>query len=350
MAADEQHFDGDSEISRLTKVQKLAALLIILGPENAALVMKNLDPHELDAISVEMSKLTSISRELQEAVLHEFTDVVVEATTCIRGGIEYTQGTLQKAIGAARAAEIVNRISPKGAPIAAIKKIINLDARQLFNLLKAEQPRTIALILSYLEPDKGSKILAFLKDDQRAQVIERLATLAPAPIEVVARIVETLTSKLDADSALAVNQTGGLKFSASLLNALDKEASKTLLTAIEEKNPELGQAIRNKMFTFEDLVRLEQSAIQKILREVDMRDLAVGLKTASEKLKTLLLSCISRRAAETVKEEISMMGSIKLKEIEAAQLRVIEIVRRLETEGEIELGQTKEAPTDGIAA
>ncbi len=334
----------------MTKVQKLAALLVILGPENASLVMKNFDQHELDSISTEMSKMTTISRELQQAVLREFTGVVVEATTSVRGGIEFTQGALQKAIGAARAAEIINRISPRGAPIAAIKKIINLDARQLFNLLKTEQPQTIALILSYIEPDKGSKILAFLRDDQRAQVIERLATLAPAPIEVVARIVETLTSKLDADSALAVNQTGGLKFSASLLNALDKEASKTLLTAIEEKNPELGQAIRNKMFTFEDLVRLEQTAIQKILREVDMRDLAVGLKTASEKLKTLLLSCISRRAAETVKEEISMMGSIKLKEIEAAQLRVIEIVRRLETEGEIELNQAKEAPADGIAA
>lgn len=334
----------------MTKVQKLAALLVILGPENAALVLKNLDQHELDSLSVEMSKFNTISRELQQEVLREFTDVVVDATTSVRGGIEFTQGVLQKAIGAARAAEIINRISPRGSPVAAIKKITNLDARQLFNVLKTEQPRTIALILSYLEPEKGSKILAFLKDDQRAQVIERLATLAPAPIEVVARIVETLTSRLDADSALAVNQTGGLKFSASLLNSLDKEASKTLLTAIEEKNPELGQAIRNKMFTFEDLVRLEQTAIQKILREVDMRDLAVGLKTASEKLKTLLLSCISRRAAETVKEEISMMGSIKLKEIEAAQLRVIEIVRRLETEGEIELSQTKEVPADGIAA
>ena len=350
MASDDNNFPDGSEISQMSKVQKLAALLVILGPENAALVLKHFDAHELDSISMEMTKLTSISRELQQDVLREFSDVVVQVTTSIRGGVDFTQGVLNKAIGAARAAEIINRISPRGTPIASIKKITNLDARQLFNLLKAEQPRTIALILSYLEPEKGSKILGYLKDDQRAQVIERLATLAPAPIEVVGRIIETLTSKLDANSALAVNQTGGLKFSATLLNQLDKEASKALLISIEEKNPELGQAIRNKMFTFEDLIRLEQSAIQKVLREVDMRDLAVGLKTASEKLKALLLSCISRRAAETVKEEISMMGSIKLKEIEAAQLRIIEIVRRLETEGEIELGQTKEAPTDGIAA
>jgi flagellar motor switch protein FliG len=150
-----------------------------------------------------------------------------------------------------------------------------------------------------------------------------------------------LNVKLGIKHTRALNQTGGVKAAAHLLNSIEKNASKALLIAIEERNPELGHAIRQKMFTFEDVAGLEAAALQKILREVDMRDLAIALKTASEQLKTALLACISRRAAETVAEEMSFMGSLKLRDIEAAQSRIIEVVRRLESEGEIELGETK---------
>ena len=183
-----------------------------------------------------------------------------------------------------------------------------------------------------------------MKEEQRDQVVERLATLSPTPVEVVEKMVKVLLSKLSAKPSRALNSTGGLKAAADVLNALDKNLSKGILSAIEERNPDLGTSIRKKMFTFEDLVQIDISGLQKVMREVDIRDLAVALKTASDQLKKVLFAAISRRAAETVQEEMTFLGAIKLKEVEAAQMRIIDVVRRLETEGEIELDAGKENP------
>jgi flagellar motor switch protein FliG len=326
-----------SEVAKMNKIQKLAALMIVVGPDCAAQLLKNLDEHELDAVASEMSKISCVSQDLQRDILKEFTEVAVEASTAILGGINYTQNSLEKSVGLFRATNIISRVAPMSTSVTAIQQIIDMEARQIFNLIKHEQAQTIALIISYLPPEKSSQLLVLLREEMREHVIDRLATLAPTPIEVVEKVVEVLNSKAGGKHTRALNQTGGLKTAAELLNAMDKAASKALLVALEEHNPELGQAIRQKMFTFEDLGALDVAALQKILREVDMRDLAVALKTASEKLKGALLASISKRAAETVHEEISFMGPLKLRDIEAAQQRIIEVVRRLEAEGEIEL-------------
>ena len=175
------------------------------------------------------------------------------------------------------------------------------------------------------------------RSEIRDQVVERMAQLAPTPIEAVEKLVAILNKKTGVKQTRALNQTGGLKATAALLNALDKNVSKALLVSVQERNPELVQSIQQKMFTFADLANLETPALQRILREVDMRELAISLKSASDELKTLLLSSISKRAAETVKEEMGIMGPLKLRDIEAAQNKIIEIVRRLEAEGEIEI-------------
>lgn len=329
------------EFAKFTKIQKLAALLIMLGPDSAAQVLRHLDDHELEAVSAEMAKMSMLTQEIQIEILREFTDVAVTASTLLRGGVDYTQGALEKALGLFKASNVITRVAPTRAPVAAMQQIVELEARQIFNLIKNEQPQTIALITSYLTPDKAGQMLFMLRSELREQVVERLATLAPTPIEVVEKVVDVLNQRLGNKHTRALNQTGGVKAAAHLLNTLEKNSSKSLLIAIEERNPELGQAIRQKMFTFEDVAALDSTSLQKILREVDMRDLAIALKTASEQLKSALLACISRRAAETVAEEMSFMGPLKLRDIEAAQLRIIEVVRRLESEGEIDLGQTK---------
>jgi flagellar motor switch protein FliG len=331
-----------ADIAKFTKVQKLAALLITLGQDSASQLMKHLDEHELEAVISEMTKMPLLSQELQEEILNEFNDVAVQASTSIRGGIEFTQTTLEKAVGLFKASNIISRVAPQRPSVAAIQQIVDLEARQIFNLIKTEQPQTIALITSYLPPDKASQLLLMLRQDQRGEVIERLATLSATPIEVVEKIVEVINRRLGGKHTRALNQTGGVKSAADLLNALDKNLSKSFLITLEERNPELSQAIRQKMFTFEDLSNLDPTAVQRILREVDIRDLAVALKTASDKLKNLILGSLSKRAAETVAEEISLMGPLKLRDIEAAQLRIIETVRRLESEGEIELGDPNE--------
>ena len=327
-----------AEFPRLTRIQKLAMLLIILGEETAITVLRNLDPDEVEAISGEMSKVGMVNVELQSAVLKEFTDVALEASTSLRGGIDFTQIVLEKALGLYKAANVISRVSPTRTPVSSMSQIVELEPRQLFNLLKHEQPQTISLIISYLPPEKASNLLMMLRSEVREQVVERLATLAPTPIEIVEKVVEVLNRKLGTKHTRALNQTGGLKSAANLLNSLDKGFSKSLLINIEERNPELGQAIRQKMFT-EDVANLDVPTLQRVLREVDMRDLAVALKTASDALKTALLGAISKRAAETVQEEMGFMGPLKLRDIEAAQLRIIEIVRKVEAEDEAAAGE-----------
>lgn len=332
-----------AEFEQMTRVQKLAALLIMLGQDGAAQIIKNLDEQEVDLVSAEMPKITMISQAMQAEILKEFTGVAVQAATSTLGGVEFTQGALEKALGLFKASNIISRASPTRAPVSAMKQIADLDARQIYNLIKLEQPQTITLVVSYLGSDKAAQLLTMLRPELRQDVIERLATLAPTPVEVVEKVIEVLNKKLGSRGPRALNQTGGIKSAASLLNALERNLSKSLIISIEEHNHELGQAIRQKMFTFEDIVTLDQSAIQKILREVDMRDLAVSLKTASEQLRKLLLGSISKRAAESVKEEMSFMGPLKMRDIEAAQMRIIEVLRRLEAEGEIETGDESDA-------
>ncbi|HEX3989314.1 MAG TPA: FliG C-terminal domain-containing protein, partial [Verrucomicrobiae bacterium] len=265
------------DIVKMSKVQKLAALLIILGPDGAAQMMKGMDEHEVEAVSLEMSKMTIISQELQREVLREFTDVAVHASTGVLGGVNFTKAVLEKSVGLFRASDIIGRVAPTRVPLAAMQQIIDMDVRQLFNLLKQEQPQTIALILSYLPVEKSGQVLVLLKGDLRDKVVERLATLTPTPMEVVERIVGVLNQKAGAKPTRALSQTGGVKNAAELLNTLDKNLSQSMLLDLEQRNPELGRAIRQKMFTFEELALLDSQSLQKIMREVDMRDLAVSL-------------------------------------------------------------------------
>ncbi len=325
------------QISKMTRPQKLAALLVILGPESAAQMLKSLEEHELEIVSMEMSKITLITQELREEILREFSDLAVQAGTAALGGVTYTKSVLEKSIGLFRASDIIGRVSPSPVPLGSMRQIVEMDVRQLYNLLKEEQPQTVALVASYLTAERTSQLLTMFSDAVRDQIIERLATLGPTPVEVVESIVQVLGRKTNVKSTRALNQTGGVKNAADVLNAMDRNFSDPLLAELERRNPELAQAVRQKMFTYEDLLTLDRSVLQKIMREVDMRDLAVALKSTSAKRKEALLGCISKRAAETIKEEVSFLGSVKKRDIEAAQLRIIDSVRRLESEGEIEI-------------
>ncbi len=329
------------DISKMSKIQKLAALLIILGPESAAQVLKSLGTSELDAVSAEMARMPSITQELRTQIMGEMSSLAVAAGTTLHGGMEFAQSALEKAVGSHKASDILTRVTP-GSNNPAAQRIADMEVRPLFNLIKDEHIQTIALVTSYLRPDKASEMLCFMRPELRDQVIERLATLEPTPVDVVERLAAVLQRRLSGKTTRGINQTGGVKAAATLLNTLNKSLSKTILTALEERNAELGQAIRQKMFTFADLTRLETAALQKVMREVDMRDLALALKKADEALKTRLFTAISKRAAETVNEEMTFMASVKLKEIEAAQLRIVEVVRRLENEGEIDLESPQE--------
>jgi flagellar motor switch protein FliG len=274
------------------------------------------------------------------------SEVAMTASHSVRGGVEFTQSALSRAVGPNKATDILGRVSRQRGASKAMQRMMELEPRYLLNLLKEEQPQTIALVLSHLKPEKASEIIGLFKPEQRDPVVERIATLGPTPVEVVDTIAEVLQRRIQGRVAAGMTQTGGVKSAADVLNALKKDLSKTILSSLEERNAELGQAIRQKMFIFADLMNLDTAALQKVMREVDMRDLALSMKRADEPLKAKLLGSISKRAAETVNEEMSFMTAVKLREIEAAQGRIIEIVRRLENDGEIEL----EASQEGAAS
>jgi flagellar motor switch protein FliG len=334
------------DIASMTKTQKLAALLVILGPDTAARLLKDLSEREIEAISAEMSKLNIISQELQVDILREFSDVAVQAGSSLLGGANYTRNVLEKSVGLFRATDIISRVAPSRVTVPAMQNITQMEVPQLFNVLKDEQPQTIALVASYLPTEKSSRLLMLLAPDIRDLVVERLASLGPTPVEVVERIADILTRKAGVKPDRPLSQTGGVKNAADLLNALEKKISQSMLNELEKRNPALTQAIRQKMFTFADLVLLDSSILQKVMREVDMRDLAISLKTASPELKTALLSCISKRAAETVNEEISFLGPLKRRDIEASQQHIVESVRQLEADGEIDLGAATSNSSD----
>ena len=331
------------DISKMSKVQKLAALLIILGPESAAQILKTLEAHELEQVSAEMARLPMITHELRAGILREMSEVALTAGTSVRGGIEFAQTALEKAVGPSKALDIIQRVTPSRAPSCLLQSVVELDPRLLFNLIKDENPQTIAMVTSYVRPDRASELFSMLRPEVRDQIIERLATLGPTPVEVPEIVADVLQRRLSGKTVRGLNQTGGLKSAADLLNALNKNVSKSILASLEERNAELGQAIRHKMFTFDDLITLDNASLQKVLREVDMRDLALALRKSDDVFKARLLAGISKLAAETVHDEINMMGSVKLKEIDAAQMRIVEVVRRLENDGEIDLEALREA-------
>jgi flagellar motor switch protein FliG len=330
-----------AENGSLNKVQMLAALLVMLGTESAAVILRQFQPREIEAISREMARFNLISREQQKQILREFSGVALAATTLVAAGAEVTRQTLEKALGSFKASDVMGRVTTTRSPLGSMQVITEMDPRQIFNLVRDEQIQAITFIVSHLSPEKAAQVLNLLPPEKREQAVERLASLVPTPVEVAEKVVEVLNTKLGVKQTRAMAQTGGVTTAADVLNAMDKAVSRELLTNLETRNPELTMSIRKKMFTFEDLLLLNGTAIQRIMREIDMRDLTVALKKASTPLKNLLLSNISRRAAESVQEEIAFLGNVKARDVEAAQFRIIDAVRKLEAEGEIELEDTR---------
>lgn len=327
----------DTGVPKMSQIQKLAALMILLGEDSASIMLKNFDDNERELISAEMANLPLMTLEEQTAVLKEFTEMALQANAALGGSVEYTRAVLEKSVGLFKAAEIIGRVSTRRTSVAAMQQIIDMEPLAIVNLIKEEQPQTIALVISYLTAQKGAEVLLNLPEHLSEQVVERVANLSATPIEVVETVGAVLSKKIGPKMSRALNQTGGVKSAAAVLNVMDKTHRQNILNKLDERTPELVRAIRMKMFTFDDLVTLDNRSLQKILREVDSSTLAVALSAANENLRNALLGSISKRAADTVIDEISNLGRITLREIEHAQDSIIDIVRKLEAEGEISL-------------
>jgi flagellar motor switch protein FliG len=328
---------SEIEYQKLSRPQRLAVFLVVIGAEAAAEVLRQFDDEEVELLCREMSALTIIPENVQKQAVEEFIGVVTQSSASLFGGIDYAHRTLEIAKGEYKASAIINQVGPVGTAVDVIKDISEMEGRQIFNLIKAEQPQTIALVLSYLDGAKAAQVMALLNPEMREEVIERLGTIESTSLDLVGKIARSLGKHFDTKKRHALHRSGGVRSVAALLNHLEKDMSKTLLARLEDRNAALGAAIRKKMFSFEDLSRLQPSDLQRVMREVDTSTLATAMKSASEPLREKIYTALSKRAAEGLREEIEMLGPVRLKDVEVAQDGVIQAVRRLEDEGQISL-------------
>ncbi len=328
----------EADYAKLTRQQKLAVFLIIIGPEAAAEVLRQFDDQEIEDLCREMTTITTVPSEVQKVAMEEFSPLIAKSVGSALGGLGYAQRTLEIAKGDYKASTIVGRLGPvAGTSVDVIKDISEMEGRQIYNLVKHEQPQTISFLLSYLDSTKSAEVFALLGPELREEVIERLGTIESTSLELVSKIARSLGKHYDTKVRPAFHRSGGVRAVADLMNELDKEMSKNLLARLEERNATLSAQIRKKLFSFEDLLRLQPADLQRVLREVDSSNLAIAMKSASETLRDRIYASISKRAAESLKEELEMLGPVRLKDVEAAQDTIIQVVRRLEEEGQITL-------------
>jgi flagellar motor switch protein FliG len=324
-------------INELSGKQKTAILLMSMDPDIAAKVFKDLEMREVEQIAVEITNLQDVSPSLVEDVIEEFYQLMTASSYMVEGGLEYAQVLLEKSYGIERAREIVEKIRVL-TTVRGFNILKKADPQQLANFLSKEHPQTIALILSHLPPDQSAEVLGEFKDDIRAETIIRIATLGKVSPNLVSEIEHVVDRIGEATLSQNLAQAGGSQLVANILNKSNNANAKAMLENIEEKNFEMATEIKRLMFLFDDIVLIDDKGIQRILREVDKKDLAMALKVAEDKIKEKIFKNMSERAANVVKEELEYMGPVKLKEVEAAQMRIVDIIKELEDQDEIAIG------------
>ena len=322
---------GDDKISGL---QKAAILLISLGPEKSALIFKHLKEEEIEELTLEIANTRSVTPQIKETIINEFYEVCLAQQYIAEGGIGYAKELLEKALGADKAVEVLNRLtaSIQVKPFEFVRKT---DASQLLSFIQDEHPQTIALILSYLGPSQSAMIVSALSPEQQVEVAKRIATMDRTSPDVIKEVEKILESKL----ANLVNQDytiiGGVDHVVEILNTVDRGTEKHIMETLEIEDPELADEIRKKMFVFEDILLLDDRAIQRVLRDVDNNDLAIALKGANEEVQGTIFRNMSQRLAVMIKEDMEFMGPVRMKDVEEAQQKIVNTIRKLEDAGEI---------------
>jgi flagellar motor switch protein FliG len=320
---------------KLTGADKTAILLMTLGEELASEVLKHLDPKEIRKISGTIAKLPDISQEEIDSVLGEFAQQAVAAGGPKVGGREYLQRVLTRALGQEKAAKVM-----EGFPSteeAGLEELKWTEPKALADLLLSEHPQTIALILTHLDPTQGSQILAQFPEALRADVVFRMATLEEIPQGIMKEITEALRGELQLVSAPPGKKISGVKLVADLLNQVDHATEQAIMTSISQNNPELAEKINQLMFTFDDLVQLDDRGMQEMLKEVSKDFLAIALKAAKEEVKAKIFRNMSERAVSLLTEDMEARGPVKVSEVEKTQQAILKIVRKLIDEGKITL-------------
>jgi len=320
---------------KLTGVQKVAILFIALGSETAANIVKRLPDSEIEKITYEIANITSLKSDQKESILQEFVAMNKAKDYLTEGGIEYATKLLSKALGSQKAAEILEKVSESKQQFRPFSIARRADAFQLSNLIANEHPQTIALILCYLQADKAAQVLAALSEDVQAEVAYRIANMSATSPEVVSEIEKVLDSKLSSVLKSELKVIGGIETIVNILNQVDRTTEKNITEGLESQDPELAEKVKSSMFVFEDITSLDDVSIQRLLREIDNKELALALKGCSEDVSNIIYKNQSKRASQTLKEDIEFLGPVRLNDVEKAQQRIVAVIRKLEEDGEI---------------
>lgn len=318
----------------LTGRQKAAILLISLGPELSANIFKHLEEDDIEQLTMEIANLRQVAPQLQEEVLSEFAQLLQAQEYITLGGINYARQVLEAALGEAKAQEIIGRLtaSLQVRPFDFARKT---DPGQLANFIQNEHPQTIALILAYLDPAQAGIILSSLPPDKQVEVTRRLATMNHTLPEVLFEVEGVLEKKLSSFVSQEYTEAGGLESAVDVLNRVDRGTERTIMEGLQDMDEELADEIKKRMFVFEDLVTLDNRAIQLVLREVDNRELSLALKMASSEVAQKIYQNMSKRASEILQEDLQYLGPVRLRDVEEAQQKIVNVVRRLEEAGEV---------------
>ncbi|GMV99644.1 MAG: flagellar motor switch protein FliG [Candidatus Hydrogenedentota bacterium] len=320
--------------SEITGRMKAAVFLACLGPEVAGRVLGKLSEEEIEQLTIDLSNLGPVEPETREGIIEEFHSMHLANRYMTAGGVEYARHLLESALGPERAMEVLTRLqsSLQEVPFEFLKRA---DASQICSFIQDEHPQTIALILAHLNSNVASIVLSALPQDIRPDVVMRIATMDRTPPEIVREVERVLERKMASVFSQGFTFAGGVKEVAEIMNNIDRATEKAIMSELEERDPELADEIARLMFTFEDLVYVDDGGIQKALREVEQKDLALALKTANEEVRNKILRNMSERARQMITEEMEFMGPVRLRNVEEAQQKIVSIIRRLEESGEV---------------
>ncbi|WP_373898317.1 flagellar motor switch protein FliG [Haloimpatiens sp. FM7315] len=320
---------------KLTGVQKAAILFITLGPDASSKIIKKLPETDIQKITYEIANITAVKSEQRKDILNEFIEINKARDYLKEGGIEYARDVLSKALGPQRAMEILEKVTEatqQYRPFAIARKA---DAHQLLNVICNEHPQTIALILCYMQPEKAGQIMSALPEELQSEVAFRIANLSNISPMVIKEIEKVLDSKLSMVVRADTTIIGGIQTLVDILNRVDRTTEKNITEGLEREDEELAEKIRQSMFVFEDIISLDDISIQRVLREVETKDLALALKGVSEEVATAIFRNQSKRAAASLKEDIEFLGPVRLMDVEKSQQKIVGVIRRLDETGEI---------------
>ena len=326
--------DETAKVVELSYPQKAAAVIVSLGTEKASLLYQYMDPEDVEALTLEVARLGMLDAGTTEAVLEEFYQSCMTNKAVTEGGLEYARAVLEKAFGAQAATNLLDKVtkSLKSREFAFLSKA---EVKSLYSALQSERPQTMALVLSYVDPDKAAGVIEQLPPERQIRVVEAIATMesaSPAAIKIIEKEMERKFSSIVTSSNVKV---GGIDYVADIMNNLDRSSEKSIFDGLSVNNAELADEIRKRMFVFEDIITLDDRAVQRVLANCDQRDVVLALKSANTEVSNKLFSNMSARLAESIRDDLEITTNVRMKDVEDSQQRIVGIIRDLEEKGEI---------------